>query len=186
MASLLLSELGGITASLGINLRHRASGSATWTPHGLVCLNRSFSTIDSGSTFWALISTVFGEERGKCGRLLCPSLLGWESDSFHAVSKCLNFKLFLLLLLLFYRHPRPGADGCLGISHTVAKRAWIETQISKGQVRAVGLIQSRSCFSPPPMISPFLPHRRIKMNHQTLIEFPLRSRYIVRGWKAGR
>ena len=82
-----------------------------------------------------------------------PPLLHDKSGSFHVNSDCLNLKPFLLSLRPSYRHLRPGADGCLGISHVGAKRAGIETQIPEGQSRATGITQSMARFSPPPAVS---------------------------------
>lgn len=70
----------------------------------------------------------------------CHFLLGGGRDSFHVNSDHLHFKPFLLRLLECYRHPSPGADGFLGISYKVAKKAGIETELSKGQFRVVGIV----------------------------------------------
>jgi len=115
----------------------------------------------------------------------CHFLFGGGRDSFHVNSDQLHFKPFLLQLQCC-RHSSPGADGFLGISYKVARKAGIETQISKGQFRVVGIVRSVACLSPPPMIFPFPLNRRIKMNQQTFIELPLRLRHFVRGWGAGR
>lgn len=126
------------------------------TRPGCVYLNRSFSTADGWwQPFLPLISTVIREERGERSRGLHPPLLDDRSDSFRVNPDCLNLKPSLLSLLASYRHLRPGADGCLGTSHVAAKRAGIETQIPQGPSRAMGIIPSVVCFSPPPVISPF-------------------------------
>lgn len=86
-------------------------------------------------------------------------------------SDCQNVKPSLLSLLPSYRHLRPGADGRLGISHVVAKSAGIESQIPKGQSRAMGVLQPTACFSPLLVASLF--HLTEGANESAGIELPL-------------
>lgn len=132
--------------------------SATPTLHGLdwsVFVGTDYSPLWIAAAFsWALISTKFKRRQEKVAG--CPTpLFDERSDSFHVNSDCLDRKSFLLSLLPLYRHLRPGTDGCLSISYVVGERVGIEIQISRGQSRAMSIIQSMTCFSPPPMISPF-------------------------------
>lgn len=109
------------------------------------------------------------------------TLLDDKSDSFHVNSDCpVSSPLFYRLPS--YGHLRPGADGCLGISHVVAKRAGIETRFPEGSPGPWALFAQWLAPLPSPELS-FPPQRRIKMNQQTFIELPPGSGHFVRGWE---
>lgn len=164
---------GNYSTFLGMSLWGGAGESATLTLYGLDCfyLNWSYSTVVSCNPFWTLISTVLGERRGEIGSVL--SLFTWWWEGFFSCEFwSLTFQALPSMNITMLQTSSPGADGFLGISYKVAKKAGIETQISKGQFWVVGIVQSVACFSPPPMIFPFPLLRRVKMNQQTFIELP--------------